>query len=147
MLLGLSYCSRHLQDAGDCPVTECAGSTYQPCAWHPACQCSTDFLLPALVQVFQNWWLSVWSNATAAAEAEGSHVATRMYMAVYFTFGMTSLVLQVGMLHVTGSTSLTAYGQACIMPHLVLQVGSLLRSKCVLLSAQHTCYPLSAERT
>ena len=141
MLIGLSCCAKHLQDAGDRPLPECAGSTHQPCAWRSACQCSTDFMMPASVQVFQNWWLSVWSNATAAAEAEGSHVATRMYMAVYFTFGMTSLVLQVGMLQAAQTN-----GQACIMPNLVLQVGSLLRSNCILLSAQHTCYPSCAER-
>ena len=90
-----------------------AGSTDKLYAWRTACLCSTDFLLPVFVQVFQNWWLSVWSNATAAAEADGSHVATKMYMAVYFTFGMTSLVLQVGMLPATSSTS-----SKCLWPGL-----------------------------
>ena len=139
MLSCLSCCARHLQHAGDCPVTGCADSTHQLCARGTASQCGTDFLLPASLQVFQNWWLSVWSNATAAAEAEGSHVATKMYMAVYFTFGMTSLVLQVGMQHAIGSTSSSAYGPACIIPHLVLQEESMWRSKCALLNAQHTC--------
>ena len=131
MLTCLGCCARHLQHDGGCAVTGRAGWTDQLRARRTAFQCGTDSLLPAFVQVFQNWWLSVWSNATAAAEAEGSHVATKMYMAVYFTFGMTSLVLQVGMLHVTRSSSSSDYGPACIMPHLVLHVGnecSMLRT-------------------
>lgn len=54
------------------------------------------------LQAAQNWWLSVWSEATAAAEAQqvdpgeplGEH-STQHYMNIYFAMGLVSLALQV----------------------------------------------------
>jgi hypothetical protein len=58
---------------------------------------------PPLLQALQNWWLSVWSEATAASEATpvdpaaaAAAVDTTWYMMLYFAFGMTSLIFQVG---------------------------------------------------
>ena len=57
-------------------------------------------------QAVQNWWLSVWSEATAASEAApvdpaaaAAAVDTTWYMMLYFAFGMTSLIFQVGAPH------------------------------------------------
>ena len=63
--------------------------------------------VPLPPQALQNWWLSVWSNATAASEAAAAaqpgggagsadDVATGFYLGVYFAFGLTSLALQGG---------------------------------------------------
>ncbi len=68
--------------------------------------------LPVLLRCFrcpqalQNWWLSVWSNATAASEAasaSASHLSdaadsvdTAFYLGIYFAFGVGSLALQGG---------------------------------------------------
>lgn len=48
-------------------------------------------------QAFQNFWLSIWSEATAAAEAGGDAAAmrTHFYMLLYFAFGLSSLAFQV----------------------------------------------------
>ncbi|KAL4446696.1 hypothetical protein ABPG77_007940 [Micractinium sp. CCAP 211/92] len=49
------------------------------------------------LQAFQNFWLSIWSEATAAAEAGGDAAAmrTHFYMLLYFAFGLSSLAFQV----------------------------------------------------
>ena len=54
----------------------------------------------ASFQALQNWWLSVWSEATAAAEAspQATSLDTHWYMGLYFAFGLSSLVFQVPML-------------------------------------------------
>ena len=44
------------------------------------------------MQIGQNVWLSVWSNATVAAEAAGTHAPSGMYLAVYFLLGVALLV-------------------------------------------------------
>jgi hypothetical protein len=48
------------------------------------------------MQVGQNTWLAVWSNATSRAEAEGKNINVMHYMAIYFSLGMLSLILQIG---------------------------------------------------
>ena len=47
-------------------------------------------------QISQNWWLSVWSDATVAAEAAGTSVSTHLYLAVYFILGISVLVAGFG---------------------------------------------------
>ncbi|KAI3434886.1 hypothetical protein D9Q98_002940 [Chlorella vulgaris] len=49
------------------------------------------------LQAGQNWWLSVWSEATATAAAEDppAGINTTFYMLLYFGLGFTSLVFQV----------------------------------------------------
>ena len=47
-----------------------------------------------VLQIGQNWWLSVWSAATEAADAEHAHVATHYYLGVYFALGSVSLAFQ-----------------------------------------------------
>jgi hypothetical protein len=42
-------------------------------------------------QIGQNWWLSVWSAATAAAEAAGESAPSHFYLSVYFVLGVASL--------------------------------------------------------
>jgi hypothetical protein len=54
-----------------------------------------DQCLCMAVQVLQNWWLSVWSNATSAADKSGIRLNTGHYLAIYFSFGLVSLGLQV----------------------------------------------------
>lgn len=48
------------------------------------------------MQAGQNWWLSVWSEATAAAEADADPAGlhSRTYMLLYFGLGLSSLVFQ-----------------------------------------------------
>ena len=46
------------------------------------------------MQIGQNWWLSVWSDATAAAEAAGGAAPGRLYLTVYFVLGVASLGAQ-----------------------------------------------------
>jgi len=48
----------------------------------------------AALQISQNWWLSVWSAATEAADLRRAHVATHYYLAVYFSLGVVSLAFQ-----------------------------------------------------
>lgn len=47
-------------------------------------------------QALQNYWLSIWSEATASAEAGGDPAAlrTKFYMLYYFAFGLSSLAFQ-----------------------------------------------------
>ncbi|GAB4815546.1 hypothetical protein N2152v2_002592 [Parachlorella kessleri] len=78
-------------------------------AWSPHYVLPLAMLGLALVErgllALQNWWLSVWSNATADVEASmpsapngpsGPSVATGFYLGVYFAFGIGSLLLQGG---------------------------------------------------
>ncbi|PSC76242.1 multidrug resistance-associated 1 isoform X1 [Micractinium conductrix] len=70
-------------------------------SWSPA------FIIPLVVltlsmverglQAGQNWWLSVWSEATAAAEADADPAGlhSRTYMLLYFGLGLSSLVFQI----------------------------------------------------
>ena len=51
-------------------------------------------LIAHSVQALQNWWLSVWSEATAGAEAAGAAIDTKFYMGAYFGLGLTSLLFQ-----------------------------------------------------
>ena len=68
-------------------------------------------------------------------------MATKMYMAVYFTFGMTSLVLQVGMLCTTCSTVQVLLARPASRHLWSCKWVAVLRSNCALLLAQHTCFP------
>lgn len=62
------------------------------------------FALPALLallaaveriaQVAQNWWLSVWTDATVAAESRSTRLDARPYVAVYFVLGGIAVILQ-----------------------------------------------------
>lgn len=63
-------------------------------------------------QALQNYWLSIWSEATAAAEAGGAEAAlhTRFYMLLYFAFGLSSLVFQAGR---PGPSSHNAFQTGC----------------------------------
>ena len=47
-----------------------------------------------LLQAMQNFWLSIWSNATEDAESSGGSVRTGYYMLLYFVFGASSLLFQ-----------------------------------------------------
>lgn len=64
----------------------------------------------ALLQVMQNYWLTIWSHATQdvevwnagpvdapadAAPREVQKVDVAFYMGIYFAFGCTSLFMQV----------------------------------------------------
>eukprot|EP00884_Botryococcus_braunii_P017606 jgi/Botrbrau1/4529/Bobra.60_2s0019.2 len=48
------------------------------------------------LQVGQNAWLAVWSNATSRAEAAGYEISAMRYLALYFILGMLSLGMQIG---------------------------------------------------
>ena len=47
-------------------------------------------------QVGQNWWLSIWSNTTTRLEQEGQQVRSNKFIAIYFSLGLLSLVVQGG---------------------------------------------------
>eukprot|EP00887_Chlorella_sp_A99_P003460 scaffold7.g3460.t1 len=67
-------------------------------AWGPALWVPAGVLALAVVerglQALQNWWLSVWSEATAAAQDNAGDVATLYYLLVYFGMGAASLGFQ-----------------------------------------------------
>ncbi|PRW33949.1 ABC transporter isoform A [Chlorella sorokiniana] len=67
-------------------------------AWSPLFWIPLFVLSLALVerglQALQNWWLSVWSQATADAEAQEQAVQTSYYMVVYFALAVSSLFFQ-----------------------------------------------------
>ena len=66
--------------------------------WPPACTEQMAFWLLTRsvfgLQVGQNWWLSIWSNTTTRLEQQGQHLDSRKYMAIYFSLGLLSLVVQ-----------------------------------------------------
>jgi ABC-type multidrug transport system fused ATPase/permease subunit len=75
-------------------------------AWGPGLMMPIAFITLAYsergFQVMQNFWLSIWSQKTtafekdiAAGHAEVGTFPSRFYMLIYFSFGITSLVLQV----------------------------------------------------
>ena len=49
-----------------------------------------------VLQQIQNWWLSVWTNAIAAAQAAAAATGNLnlFYLQIYFVFGITSLGFQ-----------------------------------------------------
>ena len=49
-----------------------------------------------LLQVGQNWWLSIWSNTTSELQKEHKPLQNGKYMAIYFALGIASLGLQGG---------------------------------------------------
>ena len=48
------------------------------------------------VQVLQNLWLSIWSNATTAAMDAHEHLRTNYYLSIYVVFGFFVVALTVG---------------------------------------------------
>ena len=56
--------------------------------------CSVPSALELCAQIGQNWWLSVWSDATLTAEAAGGAAPGQLYLAVYFVLGVASLAAQ-----------------------------------------------------
>lgn len=47
------------------------------------------------MQVGQNFWLSVWTDATTAKTAENERLDNRIYMTVYFLLGAIPIAVQV----------------------------------------------------
>lgn len=48
------------------------------------------------VQVLQNLWLSIWSNATAEAEKVQGQLHTAFYLSIYACFAVSVVLLTVG---------------------------------------------------
>ena len=48
------------------------------------------------LQVLQNFWLSVWSNATAEAEKVQGQLHTAFYLSIYACFALSAVLLTVG---------------------------------------------------
>ncbi|KAL4518770.1 hypothetical protein Ndes2437B_g00851 [Nannochloris sp. 'desiccata'] len=69
------------------------------------------------LQAGQNWWLSVWTEATATAQATSQAADTTYYMKVYFIIGIISLVFQVSraVILVLGSISAARRLQASLL--------------------------------
>ena len=49
-----------------------------------------------MVQISQNLWLSVWSDATVAAEAAGTRAGSGTYLAVYMCLSVALLAANFG---------------------------------------------------
>ena len=69
-------------------------------AWSPWFWLPLAMMLTAAgergLQVGQNFWLSVWTDATTAAETRGQGpLQNSFYLSVYFALGSASIVLQV----------------------------------------------------
>jgi len=69
------------------------------------------------LQAGQNWWLSVWTEATTTAQATSQAADTTYYMKVYFIIGIISLVFQISraVILVLGSISAARRLQASLL--------------------------------
>jgi len=76
------------------------------------------FIIPSIIfslalterglQAGQNWWLSIWTEATTTAQATSQAAETTYYMKIYFSIGLISLVFQVSRAVILVLGSITA---------------------------------------
>ena len=98
----------------------------------------------ACAQVAQNWWLSRWSDATAAADADGGNLpgaASHAFLRAYFALGVSALVCALARNYalLNGSVSATRRLHARLLTRVCSRTYSQVLSGVHQYSARMTC--------